>query len=135
MLAAVSHVTENLAQILAKLTYRDRPSHNTREYTIAYTRGASALLGVLGHAGDKRATIQGMRERATLRLDAGDVLRVEVDREDLDDEEIVVRRAVNEIPPARKNLVEVIDKHLRTAKRHPDGTTDRLLQADRDRPY
>ena len=33
------------------------------------------------------------------------------------------------------DYTEVIDRHLRTAKRHPDGTTDRLLRADRDRPY
>ena len=76
-----------------------------------------------------------MRERGTLRLDAGDVLRVEVDREALDGDEIVVRRAVDDAVPPRKDLVEVIDRHLRTAKPHPDGTTDRLLQADRDRPY
>ena len=76
-----------------------------------------------------------MRERGTLRLDAGDVLRVEVDREALDDDEIVIRRAADDSAPPRKDLIEVIDRHLRTAKHHPDGTTDRLLQADRDRPY
>ena len=55
-----------------------------------------------------------MRERATLRLDNGAVLRVELDGEDLDRDEVVVHRA-------------------------PDNggarTTDRLLEADPDRPY
>jgi hypothetical protein len=42
-----------------------------------------------------------MRERATLRLDSGDEVRVEVDRADLDHEEIVVRRASGSWPPFR----------------------------------
>lgn len=33
------------------------------------------------------------------------------------------------------HLIAVIDAHLATATRHPAGTTDRLLAADRDRPY
>jgi hypothetical protein len=76
-----------------------------------------------------------MRERATLKLDRGDELRVEVDSDDLDGVEIVVRRAVAEGPPKLADRLAVIDRHLATAKRHPAGTTDRLLEADRQRPY
>jgi hypothetical protein len=76
----------------------------------------------------------GMREKATLKLDGGEELRVEVDREDLDRDEIVVRRASTNGAPA-DDLIAVIDDHLATAKRRPAGTTDRLLQADRERPY
>ena len=76
-----------------------------------------------------------MREQATLRLDRGDELRVEVDSEDLGDEEIVVRRAGDDGQTGRREWLAVIDRHLATAKRHPAGTTDRLLKADRERPY
>lgn len=76
-----------------------------------------------------------MREPATLKLDRGDELRVEVDSEDLDGEEIVVRRRVNDGIAQLADRLAVIDKHLATAKRHPAGTTDRLLEADRQRPY
>lgn len=76
-----------------------------------------------------------MREPATLKLDRGDELRVEVDPEDLDGEEIVVRRATDDGAAAPPDFLAVIDRHLATAKRHPAGTTDRLLEADRQRPY
>ena len=76
-----------------------------------------------------------MRERATLRLDAGDELRVEVERDDLVREEIVVRRAVENVSAARDGLLVAIDEHLASAKPHAAGTTDRLLAADRQRPY
>jgi hypothetical protein len=77
-----------------------------------------------------------MREKATLKLDNGAELRVELDSEDLDREEIVVRRASdNGGATAGAGLIAVIDEHLATAKRHPAGTTDRLLRADRERPY
>jgi hypothetical protein len=76
-----------------------------------------------------------MREQATLKLDRGDELRVEVDSEDLDGEEIVVRRRVDDGVAQLADRLAVIDKHLATAKRHPAGTTDRLLEADRQRPY
>jgi len=77
-----------------------------------------------------------MREKATLKLDNGAELRVELDSEDLDHEEIVVRRASdNGGETDGGGLIAVIDEHLATAKRHPAGTTDRLLQADRERPY
>lgn len=76
-----------------------------------------------------------MREPATLKLDRGDELRVEVESEDLDGDEIVVRRRVDDGVAQLADRLAVIDKHLATAKRHPAGTTDRLLEADRERPY
>jgi hypothetical protein len=75
-----------------------------------------------------------MRERATLRLDTGDELRVEVERDDLAREEIVVRRAV-ENDTTGDALLVAIDEHLASAKPHAAGTTDRLLAADRQRRY
>jgi hypothetical protein len=76
-----------------------------------------------------------MREKATLKLDNGAELRVELDSDDLEHEEIVVRRATDNGALADNDLVAVLREHLATAKRHPAGTTDRLLQADRERPY
>jgi hypothetical protein len=76
-----------------------------------------------------------MRERGTLKLDNGEELRVDVDSDDLDGEEIVVRRAEGEGPPKLADRLAVIHRHLATAKRHPAGTTDRPLEADRQRPY
>ena len=76
-----------------------------------------------------------MREKATLKLATGAVLRVELDTEDLDREEIVVRRASDNGGEAGGGLIAVLDAHLARAKRHPAGTTDRLLRADRERPY
>lgn len=76
-----------------------------------------------------------MREKATLKLDTGAELRVELDSEALDHEEIVVRRATDRGERPGDDLVAVLREHLATAKRHPAGTTDRLLQADRERPY
>lgn len=75
-----------------------------------------------------------MAEHATLRYDSGDEVRVIVEREDPERDEITVRRVPT---PAAKNgdLLRVIDEHLATATPRPAGTTDRLLQADRDRPY
>jgi hypothetical protein len=75
-----------------------------------------------------------MRERATLRLANGEELGVEVDRDDLNRDEILVRRTSNDaVEP--NGLLAVIDEHLATAAPHPAGTTDRLLEADRLRPY
>jgi hypothetical protein len=73
-----------------------------------------------------------MRERATLKLDTGEELQVEVDREDLDHDEIVVHRA--EAPRNRRRLLKVVDDHLAHSTPSPAGTTDRLRQADRERP-
>jgi hypothetical protein len=75
-----------------------------------------------------------MKERATLRLETGEELGVEVERDHLDREEILVRR-VNDHARAPLGLLAVIDEHLATAAPHPAGTTDRLLEADRERPY
>lgn len=76
-----------------------------------------------------------MRERATLKLDAGDTVRVEVDRDDLHRDEIVVRRADNGSPSADVGLLKLVDEHLAGAAPHAAGTTDRQLAADRLRPY
>lgn len=76
-----------------------------------------------------------MREAATLRLDSGDEVRVEVDRADLDRDEILVRRASATEPSEQVALLTAIDAHLATATPHAAGTTDRLLEDDRERPY
>jgi hypothetical protein len=76
-----------------------------------------------------------MRERATLRLHTGEELGVEVDRDDLDRDEIVVRRVGSHASGNTVPLLAVIDEHLATAAAHPAGTTDRLLEADRLRRY
>jgi len=75
-----------------------------------------------------------MAQRATLRMDTGRELRVEVVQEDVEGDEIVVRRTSTG-DPSRGNLLAVVDAHLAAAASHPAGTTDRLLGADRDRPY
>jgi len=74
-----------------------------------------------------------MREPATLKLDAGEEVRVEVDREDLDHDAIVVHRA-EATSHDRRQLLKVIDEHLAHSTPSPAGTTDRLRQADRERP-
>jgi len=77
-----------------------------------------------------------MRERATLKLDTGDEVRVELDRDDLKHDEIVVRRTQgSELSSAGGGLLAVVDEHLAGAASHPSGTTDRLLEADRQRSY
>ncbi len=76
-----------------------------------------------------------MRARATLRMDTGRELRVEVVREEAEGDEIVVRRTREEPAVSERNLIAVVDEHLSGAKHHAAGTTDRLLAADRNRPY
>jgi hypothetical protein len=76
-----------------------------------------------------------MRERATLKLDSGDEVRVVVDRDDLVHDEIVVRRADSGSSAVPSGLLGIVDEHLAGAARHPAGMTDRLLSADRLRPY
>lgn len=94
------------------------------------------VAGGLDALAAARATLSvGMREKATLRLDGGEELRVEVDRDDLGGDEIVVRRAADNGAPADGELIAVIDEHLANVQRRPAGTTDRLLKADRERPY
>jgi hypothetical protein len=75
-----------------------------------------------------------MRELATLKLDRGDELRVELDAADLQEDEIVVHRTVGLGDNGSAGLLSAIDEHLAHAERHPAGTTDRLLEADRRRP-
>jgi len=75
-----------------------------------------------------------MRERGTLRLDTGRVMRVEVVGEDPRRHELVVRET-DERTAETPDLLTVIDAHLAAAPRRAAGTTDRLLAADRDRPY
>jgi hypothetical protein len=77
-----------------------------------------------------------MAEHATLRLDDGDEVPVEVVREDIDRDEIVVRRtgAARKATPTR-NLVAAVDAHLAIATPHAAGSTDQALAADRQRPY
>jgi hypothetical protein len=74
-----------------------------------------------------------MREPATLKLDAGEEVRVEVDREDLNHDAIIVHRAEAR-SRNRRQLLEVVDDHLAHSTPSPAGTTDRLREADRDRP-
>lgn len=77
-----------------------------------------------------------MREAATLKLDSGRELRVEVDPEQLDAQEITVRRPAQQ--SARKHgasFVATWEQMRSSLQPHPAGTTDRLLAADRDRPY
>jgi stress response protein YsnF len=76
-----------------------------------------------------------MREPATLKLDAGEEVRVEVDREALERDEIVVRRTDDRATRAADELLGIVDAHLASAASHAAGTTDRLIAADRQRPY
>lgn len=76
-----------------------------------------------------------MRAKATLQLDDGEALRVELDRDDLAREEIVVRRAHDQGAAPVGDLADVLRRHLEDARSHPAGTTDRLLTDDRERPY
>jgi hypothetical protein len=76
-----------------------------------------------------------MRERATLRLDSGGEIRVELERDELDRNEIVVCRTEHQEPPENGGLLSLVDRHLASAAPHPAGTTDRLREADRDRPF
>ena len=77
-----------------------------------------------------------MGERATLRLDTGNEVSVEVVREDVDRDEIVVRRTdADGRAASKRTLVAAVDAHLEGAVHHAAGTTDRLLAADRGRLY
>jgi hypothetical protein len=73
-----------------------------------------------------------MREGATLKLDSGEELRVDLNRDDLERDEIVVRRSTAEAGPPTDRLA-VLDNIIATTVPHPAGTTDRLLAADRER--
>lgn len=73
-----------------------------------------------------------MREGATLKLDSGTEVRVDVDPADLQRDEIVLRR-VGAGPQPLADRLAVLDRIIATAAPHPAGTTDRLLAADRER--
>jgi hypothetical protein len=75
-----------------------------------------------------------MREGATLTLDSDEVLRVDVDREELARDEFLVRI----VAASTKTHVErlaIIDEIIASIESRPAGTTDRALEPDRDRPY
>jgi hypothetical protein len=76
-----------------------------------------------------------MREPATLKLDAGEEVRIEVDREALERDDIVVRRTDDRVTGAAGGLLDIVDTHLASAVSHAAGTTDWLIAADRQRPY
>jgi hypothetical protein len=76
-----------------------------------------------------------MHVRATLRMDGGREVRVEVLREDPDHDEILVRRMGGERSAGEQDLIAVIAAHLAEARPHAAGTTERMLAGDRDRPY
>jgi hypothetical protein len=77
-----------------------------------------------------------MREAATLRLDSGREIRVDVDVDTLADETIVVRRPESATEPkSAAEFLAAVDHHLATVTPRPDGTTDRWLENDRARPY
>ena len=75
-----------------------------------------------------------MRAGATLKLDNGDEVRVNVDLDDLHRNEIIVRRVAPAKAKPRSGFLAAVDAHLATAKRHAAGTTDRLLADERAEP-
>ncbi len=76
-----------------------------------------------------------MAHGATLKLDSGEEIRVEVDVEDLGEDEIVVRRSHPKHAPSQNRLLATMRRIQEAGTPSPAGTTDRLLQADRERPY
>ena len=72
-----------------------------------------------------------MREGATLRLDSGAELRVDVETDDLGADEIVVRRSAEDTQPLADRLA-VLDDIIATGRPHPAGTTDAWLAHDRE---
>jgi hypothetical protein len=64
-----------------------------------------------------------MRQTATLKLDTGEELRVDLDRGDLERDEIVVRRAPNAVASLEERLA-VVDQIISTVTPRPAGTTD-----------
>jgi hypothetical protein len=75
-----------------------------------------------------------MRQRATLTLDSGEVLRVDVESEDLARDEFLVR-IVAASPKTHTERLAVIDAIITSAEPRPAGTTDAAVEADRIRPY
>jgi len=72
-----------------------------------------------------------MREGATLRLDSGTELHVDVETDDLNGSEIVVRRSAEGAQPLADRLA-VLDDIIATGRPHPAGTTDAWLAHDRE---
>ena len=75
-----------------------------------------------------------MRELATLTLDSGEVLRVDVEPQDLARDEFLVR-VVAASPKTHAERLAIIDAIIASAEPRPAGTTDAAAEADRIRPY
>lgn len=71
-----------------------------------------------------------MREGATLKLDNGTEVRVDVDPADLEHDEIVLRRMTAGSQRLEQRLA-ALDRVIAAAPQRPAGTTDRQLAADR----
>ena len=75
-----------------------------------------------------------MRALATLTLDSGEVLRVEVEPEDLARDEFLVR-VVAASPKTHAERLAIVDAIIASAEPRPAGTTDAAVEANRIRPY
>lgn len=75
-----------------------------------------------------------MRELATLTLDSGEVLRVDVEPEDLARDEFLVRVVVAS-PKTHAERLAIIDEIIASGEPRPAGTTDTAVEADRIRLY
>jgi len=80
-----------------------------------------------------RATLR-LREGATLKLENGTEIHVDLDSADLGRDEITLRRISPEEKPLAAKLA-VIDQITAAARPHPAGTTGWLLAADHNRAY
>lgn len=75
-----------------------------------------------------------MRQCATLMLDSGEILRVDVEPEDLARDEFLVR-VVGASPKTHAERLAIIDAIIASAEPRPAGATDAAVEADRIRPY
>jgi len=75
-----------------------------------------------------------MRQCATLMLDSGEILRVDVEPEDLARDEFLVR-VVAASPKTHAERLAIIDAIIASAEPRPAGTTDAAVETDRIRPY
>jgi hypothetical protein len=71
-----------------------------------------------------------MRELATLTLDSGEVLRVDVEPEDLVRDEFLVR-VVATSPKTHAERLAIVDEIIASAEPRPAGTTDACTLADK----